>query len=286
MTTEQNWAVPVDDELASAGAPWLEGQVALVAGGGLSGPEGGVGFAMAWLFARSGAKVAILDRDPAAGQRTVDAIRGAGGEAEVYQVDIVDDDSCAAAVARVMERFGRIDVVGNSIGGGGTTGIFDTSLDDWKRAMDQNFTQAWLLMRNVEPHMTAGGSIVNISSGAVEGRGPGLPYTIAKTALEKLTVGAAATLAARGIRVNCVRVGMIWGAFAAHGMNQEQREIRRQNVAMQTEGNNWDIAAAAFFLSTRQARWISGQVLPVDGGGTVARNAGQAGAAKPETARA
>lgn len=277
MTTEQNWAVPVDDELATASAPWLDGKVALVAGGGLSGPEGGIGFAFAWLCARSGARVAILDRDVAAGQRTVDAIRGAGGEAEVYEVDIVDDASCAATVAKVMERYGRIDVVGNSIGGGGTRGIFNTSLDDWKRAMDQNFTQAWLLMRNVEPHMSAGGSIVTISSGAVEGRGPGLPYTIAKTALEKLTRGAASTLAPRGIRVNCVRVGMIWGAFAAHGMNQEQREIRRQNVAMQTEGNNWDIAAAAFFLSTGQARWITGQVLAVDGGGAIPRNVGQAG---------
>lgn len=285
MTTEQQWAVPVDDELATAGAPWMEGKVAVVAGGGLSGPEGGIGFAFAWLCFRSGAKVVVLDRDVAAGQRTVDAIREAGGEAENYEVDIIDDASCAAVVAQVMQRFGRIDVVGNSVGGGGVRGIFDTSLDDWKRAMDQNFTQAWLLMRNVEPHMTTGGSIVTISSGAVEGRGPGLPYTIAKTALEKLTQGAAGTLAPRGIRVNCVRVGMIWGAFAAHGMTQEQREIRRQNVAMQTEGNNWDIAAAAFFLSTRQARWISGQVLSVDGAGPAPRNIGQAGE-KPAQARA
>jgi NAD(P)-dependent dehydrogenase (short-subunit alcohol dehydrogenase family) len=70
---------------------------------------------------------------------------------------------------------------------------------------------------------------------------------------------------------------MIWGAFAAKGMSEEQRELRRSNVALQTEGNSWDIASAAFFLCTDQARWISGQVLSVDGGGFVIRNTGAAG---------
>src|SRR5690606_4431429 len=141
-----------------------------------------------------------------------------------------------------------------------------------------NLKQAWYLMRHAQKHMSAGGSIVTISSGAADGRGPGLPYSIAKTALEKLTTGAAATLAPRQIRVNCVRVGMIWGAFAAKGMTQEQREIRRDNVAMGVEGNNWDIASAALFFSTDAARWVSGQVLYVDGGGFKMRNVGQAGA--------
>lgn len=274
---ENRMPVPLDDPLATAAAPWLEGRVALVAGGGLSGPEGGVGFAFAWLAFRSGAAVAVLDRDVAAGQRTVDAIRDAGGEAEAFVVDITDDASVEAAVRQVHERFGRIDVVADSIGGGGGQGIFDVSLDTFDAALALNMTQAWYLMRHVQRYLTSGGSIVTVSSGAAEGRGPGSPYSIAKTALEKLTIGAAGALAPRGIRVNCVRVGMIWGAFAARGLSQEQREFRRRNVAMQTEGNVWDIASAAFFLSTPQARWISGQVLAVDGGGFAARDMGQAG---------
>jgi NAD(P)-dependent dehydrogenase (short-subunit alcohol dehydrogenase family) len=272
------WEFPVTDPLATAGPPWLPGKVAVVAGGGLSGPEGGVGFGMAWLYHRNGAAVAVLDRDEAAAQRTVEGIRAAGGEAEAFVVDMTDDADVARAVDAVMQRFGRIDVVADSIGGGGIDGIFDTTVEAWDFAMDLNLKSAWYLLRHAQKHMTEGGAAVLISSGAAEGRGPGLPYSIAKAALEKLTTGAAATLAPRRIRVNCVRVGMIWGAFAAHGMNQEQREIRRQNVAMGVEGNNWDIASAALFLSTDAARWVSGQILYVDGGGFAMRNVGQAGA--------
>lgn len=278
---QENWPIPVDDPMAASGPPWLEGKVALVAGGGLSGPEGNVGFAMAWLFARNGAKVAVLDRDDTAGRRTVDAIRGAGGEAEAFTVDLTDDAGVAAAVGRAHDRFGRLDTVADSIGGGGAVDIFDAEAADWQASMDLNLTSAWLLMRHVQRYLTRGGSIVTVSSSAAEGRGPGMPYSIAKTALEKLSTGAAGSLAPRGIRVNCVRVGMIWGAFAARGMTEEQRELRRRNVAMQTEGNAWDIAAAALFLSTDQARWITGQVLPVDGGGFAARNTGAAGPARP-----
>ncbi|MFC7404706.1 SDR family NAD(P)-dependent oxidoreductase [Georgenia alba] len=281
--TEETWPVPVEDPLATAGPPWLEGKVAVVAGGGQSGALPNVGFAMAWLYARSGAAVAILDRDRSAGQRTVDAIEGDGGTAASFDVDITDDASVADAIEQVMGRFGRIDVAATSIGGGGAMSIFDATPEQFDATMDLNCKSAWLLMRHVAPHMPRGGSIVTVSSGAAEGRGPALPYSIAKTALEKLSVGAAASLAPQGIRVNCVRVGMIWGAFASRGMDEEMRELRRQNVALQTEGNPWDIASAAFFLSTDQARWVSGQVLAVDGGGFAFR--GNSGAAGPKTVR-
>lgn len=279
-TDPSTWEFPVTDQLATAAPPWLPGRVAVVAGGGLSGPEGGVGFAMAWLYHRNGAAVAVLDRDEAAARRTVDGIRADGGTAEAFVVDMTDDQDVARAVETVVQRFGRIDVVADSIGGGGVEGIFETSVEAWDFAMELNLKSAWYLLRHAQKHMTTGGAAVLISSGAAEGRGPGLPYSIAKSALEKLTTGAAATLAPRGIRVNCVRVGMIWGAFAAKGMSQEQREIRRQNVAMGVEGNNWDIAAAALFLSTDQARWVSGQILSVDGGGMAMRFTGAAGQKK------
>lgn len=273
----ETWPVPVDDALARAGAPWLPGKVALVAGGGLSGPEGGVGFAMAWLYAKNGASIAVLDRDETAGMRTVGAVRELGVEAEFFAVDITDDASVEAAVSAVVARFGRIDIVADSIGGGGTQPMFESTLEQFRLAMDLNFTQAWYLMRHAQQHMTAGGAIVTISSGAAEGRGPGMAYGFGKTALEKLTVGAAAALAPRGIRVNGVRVGMIWGAFAARGLTQEQRAFRAQNVRLKTEGNNWDIASAAFFLTTEQSRWVSGQILSVDGGGFADAPRGSAG---------
>jgi len=280
MTTEQSWPVPVDDPLASAGSPWLPGKVALVAGGGLSGPEGGIGFAFSWLCARNGASVAIIDRDPAAGARTVEAIREAGGVAEFFAADVTDDASVEAAVTAAAERFGGFDVVADTIGGGGVQPMFDATPEQFETAMRLNFTAVWYVMRHAQKHMKQGGAIVTVSSGAAEGRGPGMAYSFAKSALEKLTIGAAGSLAPRGIRVNGVRVGMIWGAFAARGLTQEQRVARAANVALNTEGNNWDIAAAAFFLVTDQARWITGQVVSVDGGGFAARNMGQAGAKK------
>ncbi|WP_396642254.1 SDR family NAD(P)-dependent oxidoreductase [Microbacterium sp.] len=284
MSTEENWETPVSDPLASAQAPWLEGKVALVAGGGLSGPLGGVGFALAWLYARNGAAIAVVDRDEAAAARTVEAIRSAGGQAEAFLADLTDPDSTTAAIDAAHEHFGRLDVVADSVGGTGVQPIFEATEDQWDLAMDLNLKSVWYVLRAAQKHMTRGGAMVTISSGAAEGRGPGMPYSIAKSALEKLSVGAAGTLADRGIRVNCVRVGMIWGAFAARGMTEEQREFRRQNVAMQTEGNNWDIAAAAFFLTTDQSRWITGQVLSVDGGGNKPQNTGSAGGTRPPKA--
>lgn len=276
-STPEVWAVPVTDPLASAGEPWLSGKVALVVGGGLSGPEGGIGFAIAWLCARNGAAVAILDRDPAAGRRTLEAIREAGGVAEYFAVDVTDDESVATAVSAAADRFGRFDVVADSIGGSGVQPMFDASPEQFEAAMRLNFTAVWYVMRHAQQHMGRGASMVTISSAAAEGRGPGMPYSFGKAALEKLTAGAAGSLAARGIRVNCVRVGMIWGAFAARGMSEEQRVMRANNVMLQTEGNNWDIARAAFFLLTDQARWITGQTIAVDGGGFRMSNSGAAG---------
>jgi len=183
-----------------------------------------------------------------------------------------------ACVDAVAERFGGLDLVADSIGGGGAVPALEVDDDEFDRVMQLNFLSAWRIIKFSQRHLRPGGSIVTISSGATEGRGPAMPYTIAKTALEKLTVTAASTLAPRGVRVNGVRVGMIWGAFAARGMTEEQRELRRQNVALQTEGTVWDIAQAAFFLLSDRARWVSGQVLAVDGGGFAMRgNTGAAG---------
>lgn len=275
--TETQWENALNDPIAQTDGNWLNGKVAVVAGGGLSGVEGNVGFGISWLCAKQGAQIAVLDRDAQAGQRTVEIIRNHGGQAEYFPVDVTDDASVSHAINAVVERFGQINVLVTTIGGGSVESILDVSEEEFDSTLDLNFKSAWYLIRHSADHMPRGGSIVTVSSGAAEGRGPGMPYGVAKTALEKLTLGAAGSLAHRGIRANCIRVGMIWGAFAARGMDESQREIRRQNVALQTEGNAWDIASAATFLATDQARWISGHVLPVDGGGFAISNRGQAG---------
>lgn len=250
----------------------MTGKVAAVAGGGLSGPEGGVGFGIAWLCARNGANIAVLDRDREAGERAVELLREHGVEAEWIELDVTSEDSCSKAIERVIERFGRLDYFADSIGGGGVESILTVSDEDFDAAMTLNFKQAWYLIKHSAAKMNDGGAMITISSGAAEGRGPGMPYSIAKNAIEKLTVGAASSLASRQIRVNCIRVGMIWGAFAARGMTEDRRELRRKNVAMQVEGNSWDISSAAHFLLSDNARWVSGQVLSVDGGGFAPRS--------------
>lgn len=268
---------PVEDYLAHPEPQSMIGRTALVAGGGLSGEHGSIGFAMSWLFAQNGARVAVLDRDLAAAQATVDLIVADGGEAFALSGDASNDDDCKAAVDATLEHFGALDALATSIGRGDVEGIFDVDRAQWDAIIEFNLTTAWQLMRHAAPVMPAGSSIVTTSSGAAQSRGPGMPYSVAKAGLEQLTVGAAATLAPRGIRVNAIRVGTIWSTFASRTFSQEQREVRARNVGLETEGNTWDIATAAEFLSGDRARWITGHVLTVDGGGPVFRHTGQAG---------
>ena len=121
------------------------------------------------------------------------------------------------------------------------------------------------MTRHAAPVMPNGGAIVNITS--VAARRAGTVYGLGKAALESLTGGGAYLLAERGIRINAVELGALWTAGVAENLPPEAREPRRKMVALQTEGDCWDAAAAVLFLASDQARWISGQVLAVDGGG-------------------
>ncbi|MEF2978564.1 SDR family NAD(P)-dependent oxidoreductase [Subtercola sp. YIM 133946] len=266
-----------DDDLARADALSMRGRTALVAGGGLSGQAGSVGFSISWLYATNGARVAVFDRDPAAARATVDLIHAEGGEAFAVSGDASNDADCARAVAETLERYGTLDALATTIGRGDVEGIFDVEREQWDQILELNLTTAWQLMRHAYPVMPPGSTVVTTSSGAAASRGPGMPYAVAKAGLEQLTVGAAATLAPNGIRVNAVRVGVIWSTFAARVFSEEDRAVRAAATALKTEGTVWDIAQAALFLSSDRARWITGQVLTVDGGGPAFSSSGQAG---------
>ncbi|MQA83821.1 MAG: SDR family oxidoreductase [Streptosporangiales bacterium] len=202
---------------------------------------------------RHGARVAVVDRDP-------DAVIG----------DVSRDEDCRRAVDETVERFGGLDTLVNNVASGDRAGLFDVTPERWDELITLSLTTAWLMIRHAVPAMTAsgrpvsetagGGAVVNISSVAAQGRGPGSVYGVAKAGLENLTKGAASLLGPQGIRVNCVQLGAIWTAMAA-------REHRRRSVALRTEGTSWDAAYAALFLASDRARWISGHVLTVEGGG-------------------
>jgi NAD(P)-dependent dehydrogenase (short-subunit alcohol dehydrogenase family) len=269
------------DPFGDAGELWMTGRTALVTGGGQqSEKEPGVGYAISRVLAAHGARVAVLDRDLAAAQRTVEAIEGDGGKAIAVVADLLDDDACKRAVEETVGQFGGFDTLVNNVAVGDRAGIFEVTPERFHQLMDLNLTTAWQMTRHAVEVLPSGSAIVNISSVGVRARGPGMVYNLAKAGLENMTVGAANTLGERGIRVNCVQVGAIWGAFAAANMSPEMRAIRRGWSGLGTEGSPWDIAQAVLFLSSDRARWVSGQILSVDGGPSSPKPPKPAGDAK------
>jgi NAD(P)-dependent dehydrogenase (short-subunit alcohol dehydrogenase family) len=247
-------------------AEWMTGRTALVTGGGgRAGGPGTVGWAIARLFARHGASVAVLDRDPGAAERTVSQIERAGGRAVAVIADVSDDAQCARAVAEAKEQLGSLDTLVNNVAAWSPAELFDLEPEQFDELLTMNLKTAWQMTRHAVTVMPAGGAIVNIAS--VAARRAGTVYGLGKAALESMTGGAAPLLGERGIRINAVELGALWTAGVAENLPPEAREPRRKMTTLGTEGDCWDAAAAVLFLASDQARWISGQVLTVDGGG-------------------
>jgi NAD(P)-dependent dehydrogenase (short-subunit alcohol dehydrogenase family) len=247
----------------------LDGKVAVVTGGGSRAAGIGTGRAAAILFARHGARVLVVDRDEDAANATVDMIAAEGGEALAVAADLTVEDDCTAMAAAAVGRWGRIDVLDNNVGIEGPGTILDATSEDWDRVMAVNVRTIVQASRAVVPVMATGGggSIVNLSSiSALRPRGL-TPYTAAKGAVIALTRAMAIDHAAAGIRVNCIAPGPIYTPMVyAAGMADELRERRRAASPLGVEGTGWDVGYAALFLVSDEARYITGTVLPVDGG--------------------
>jgi NAD(P)-dependent dehydrogenase (short-subunit alcohol dehydrogenase family) len=200
-----------------------------------------------------------------AADRTAAEISRAGGTAVPIVADVSGDEACRRAVRESHDALGSLDTLVNNVATWSPAGLFDVQPARFDELMEANLKTAWLMSRHAAELMPPGAAIVNVTSAAA--RRPGTVYGLAKAALEAMTAGAAPLLAERGIRINAVELGPLWTAAVADNLPAEAREARRRMVALQSEGNCWDAAAAVLFLASHQARWISGQVLAVDGGG-------------------
>ena len=250
----------------------LDGMVAIVTGAGSRGPGVGNGKAAAVLFAREGAKVALIDSVLARAEETQAMIRGEGGDCFAMQADVSASEDCKAIVDETLRRFGRLDILHNNVGiDPGIVSVVDVDEATWDETMDVNVKSMMLMSKHAIPVMAAGGggSIINISSiSALRPRGL-TPYTVSKGAVIALTKAMAVDHAAQLVRVNCIAPGPVYTPMVAEHMTPERRATRAKAAPLGIEGNAWDIGWAAVYLACPESRWVTGQVLAVDGGTTL-----------------
>ncbi len=195
------------------------------------------------------------------------------GTAEAFQCDVTTKSGCAEMVAVSLERWNRLDVLVNNVGIGSRGSVVDETEDRWERVMRTNVTSMFLASKHAIPAMMRsgeGGAIVNVSSiSALRPRGL-TAYSTSKGAVIALTRAMAVDHGPSGIRVNCVAPGPVYTPMVyARGMTPEARERRRISSILRIEGTGWDVGNAVCFLASQRARFITGQVLVVDGGVTL-----------------
>jgi NAD(P)-dependent dehydrogenase (short-subunit alcohol dehydrogenase family) len=245
----------------------LAGKVAIVTGAGAPAHDMSVGGAIAIRFGREGARVGVVDVDPERAGRTVAAIEAAGSEAIPVLADVTDVDACEGAVAAVVDRWGRVDVLVNNVGRiPRRAGIETIDPDEWDAVLALNLRSAMLMARAALPRMGAGGAVVGVGSVLGDQASGVAAYGASKAALAALDREIAVTCGPRGIRANTIAPGFLYTPFVSEGMAPETRERRRRIAPLQVEGNAWDVAAAAVFLASDEARFVSGATLVVDGG--------------------
>jgi 3-oxoacyl-[acyl-carrier protein] reductase len=242
----------------------LAGKVVIVTGG-----SRGIGRAIVDLFSAEGADVTFLFREnTTAAAEVVAAGRAAGRQITAEQVDVRDPQGCAAAVERVAERGGRIDVLVNNAGlvRDNLLGLLED--DDVRAVLDTNIGGVFNLTRAVVPHMIArrAGKIINISSVAGEKGGRGQTnYAASKGAINAFTRALAVELAPRRITVNAVAPGVI-ETDMSQAIRDRAGEVVKSRILLRRFGTAAEVAYAVWFLASRFADYITGEVLHVDGG--------------------
>lgn len=256
----------------------LKDKVAIVVGAGQTpGETIGNGRATAILFAREGAKVMLVDRRLDSARETEKMIREEGAEAYSFEADVTRSDDCRAVAQASVDQYGRIDVLHNNVGiGTGDGSAVRLTEESWNHMMDVNLKSMFLTCKHVLPVMReqGSGSIINISSLASVAAINMLAYKVSKAGVNALTQQIAGANARYGIRANAILPGLMNTPMAieswveATGAPREEISRRRdEQVPLGAkQGTAWDVAHAALFLASDEAKFITGVLLPVDGG--------------------
>lgn len=251
-------------------SPRLAGKVAVVTGAGSSGPGIGTGQAISLLFAREGARVVLVNRNKDHSRGVLDLIKREGGEGLAVAADVTKARDCAQIAEMAIEAYGTLNILVNNVGTISKGSVVDVSEEEWDRVFIVNLKSMMLMSKYAIPKLIAsgGGAVVNISSmGAWHSRRLGAAaYHASKGGVVSLTKSMAVAHGLEGVRVNCILPGPIHTPMVASGMSDPARERRRQSSPLGLEGNAWDVAWAALFLASEEARWITGALLSVDGG--------------------
>lgn len=254
----------------------LDGKIAIVFGAGSSGPGWGNGKAAAVAYAREGAAVACIDLNADAAEETARIIAGEGGRALALDADVTDLASVEACVATTARHFGRLDILHNNVGVTHMGGPVELSEAQFEASLQLNLGSVYRCAKAAIPVMLegGGGAIINISSlAAIRWTGyPYFAYYAAKAAVNQATVALAMQYARQNIRANCIMPGLIDTPLIYRQISDQYDSpeamvaARNALVPMGRMGTAWDIAAAAVFLASDEAQFITGVCLPVDGG--------------------
>jgi NAD(P)-dependent dehydrogenase (short-subunit alcohol dehydrogenase family) len=260
----------------------LEGKVCIIVGAGQQpGDTVGNGRATAERFAAEGATLLLVDIKTEWAQATLDAVLPFGGKASILQADITSEDECRKIAQTCVERYGRIDVLHNNVGSStGDRRTTDLDVNVWDAIMGMNLKGMFMTCKHVLPVFIAqkSGCIINISSTSSLAARPTLTYKTSKGAVNTMTQHLAMENAAFGVRANAILPGLIDTPMAIERRARERnvpreqvREERNALVPLGRMGSAWDIANAAVFLASDDAQYITGVLLPVDGGLLVKR---------------